>query len=114
MKIGLIAEDSKLPNYALMKVFAYHKSIGDEVDFALPFEYYDDINENYERLSYFRNNKKVRIVAQPFRNPYSINDIPQWQKDMARWAMRREFYKSSDFKDFEIRKNFKCINHFKQ
>ena len=43
MKIGLIAEDSKLPNYALMKVYAYHKSIGDEVDFALPFEYYDII-----------------------------------------------------------------------
>ena len=73
----------------------------------------DDINESYERLSYFRNNKKVRIVAQPFRNPYSINAIPQWQKDMARWAMRREYYKSSDFKEFEIRKNFKCINHFK-
>ena len=43
MKIGIIAEDSKLPNYALMKIFAYHKSIGDEVDFALPFEYYDII-----------------------------------------------------------------------
>ena len=43
MKIGLIAEDSKLPNYALMKVFAYHKSKGDEVDFALPFEPYDII-----------------------------------------------------------------------
>lgn len=83
MKIGLIAEDSKLPNYALMKIYAYHKSIGDDVDFALPF-----------------------------RNPYSINEIPQWQKDMARWAMRREYYKASDFKDFEIRKNFKCINHF--
>ena len=38
MKIGLIAEDSKLPNYALMKIYAYHKSIGDDVDFALPFE----------------------------------------------------------------------------
>lgn len=31
MKIGLIAEDSKLPNYALMKIYAYHKSQGDEV-----------------------------------------------------------------------------------
>ena len=73
----------------------------------------DDINESYERLSYFRTNTKVRIVAQPFRNPYAVNDIPQWQKDMARWAMRRVYYKASDFKDFEIRKNFKCINHFK-
>ncbi len=43
MKIGLIAEDSKLPNYALMKIYAYHKSIGDEIDFALPFEYYNII-----------------------------------------------------------------------
>ena len=30
MKIGLIAEDSKLPNYALMKIYAYHKLQGDE------------------------------------------------------------------------------------
>ena len=73
----------------------------------------DDINESYERLSYFRDNKKVRIVAQPFRNPYSINVIPQWQKDMARWSMRREIYATCDFKDFEPRKNFKGINYFK-
>lgn len=72
----------------------------------------DDINESYERLSYFRNKEKVRVVAQPFRNPYSINAIPQWQKDMARWAMRREIYATCDFKDFEVRKNFRCINHF--
>ena len=73
----------------------------------------DNINESYERLSYFRSNKKVRVVAQPFRNPYSINVIPQWQKDMARWAMRRQLYASVDFKEFQIRKNFKGINHFK-
>ena len=73
----------------------------------------DDINESYERLSYFRTNTKVRVVAQPFRNPYSINAIPQWQKDIARWAMRRQLYASVDFKEFQIRKNFKGINHFK-
>lgn len=72
----------------------------------------DDINESYERLSHFRSNKKVRIVAQPFRNPYQINDIPQWQRDMARWAMRREIYATCDFKDFEPRKNFNCKNYF--
>lgn len=43
MKIGLIAEDSKLPNYALMKVCAYYRSQGDEVEWALPFTYYDII-----------------------------------------------------------------------
>lgn len=72
-----------------------------------------DINEAYTRLSYFRNNKRVRIVAQPYRdfnNPLQV--IPQWQKDLARWAMRREIYAVCDFKDFSPRKGFKCKEYF--
>lgn len=73
-----------------------------------------DINEAYERLSYFRENKKVRIVAQPYRDFNDPNQvIPQWQKDMARWAMRREFWTTCDFKDFEPRKGFRCIEYFR-
>lgn len=44
----------------------------------------DDMQEAYHRLSHFRDNKRVRIVAQPFRdinNPHQV--IPQWQKDIA-------------------------------
>lgn len=69
--------------------------------------------EAYGRLSYFRDNKRVRIVAQPYRdfnNPQQV--IPQWQKDMARWAMRREIYASCDFEDYEPRKGFKCKEYF--
>lgn len=72
-----------------------------------------DIKENYERLAHFRDFKRVRIVAQPFRdldNPNQV--IPQWQKDMARWAMRRELYASTDFKDFRPRKGFVCSYYF--
>lgn len=72
-----------------------------------------DIKENYDRLTHFRDFKRVRIVAQPFRdldNPNQI--IPQWQKDMARWAMRRELYASTDFKDFRPRKGFVCSSYF--
>lgn len=72
------------------------------------------IQEAYDRISHFRDNKRVRIVAQPYRdfnNPKQV--IPQWQKDMARWTMRRELYAATDFKDFMPRKNFKCIEHFK-
>ena len=72
-----------------------------------------DINEAYHRLSYFRTFKRVRIVAQPFRdinNPYQI--IPQWQKDMAQWAMRRVYWASCDFKDFAPRKGFLCREYF--
>ena len=72
-----------------------------------------DMKEAYYRLSYFKKNKHVRIVAQPFRdygNPHQ--QIPQWQKDMARWAMRREIYATTDFKDYMPRKGFKCKEYF--
>lgn len=72
-----------------------------------------DFDEALSRLSHWKMFKKVRIVAQPFRdvdNPRQI--IPQWQKDMARWAMRREIYAVSEFKDYEPRKGFKCSEYF--
>lgn len=72
-----------------------------------------DIEESYSRVSYFRKNKRVRIVAQPYRdfnNKHQI--IPQWQKDMARWAMIREIYATCDFKNYEPRKVFLCSKYF--
>lgn len=73
-----------------------------------------DISENEMRLSYFRANSHVRIVAQPFRDLHNSGQmIPQWQKDMARWAMRREIYATCKFRDFEPRKGFKCKEYFK-
>lgn len=75
----------------------------------------DDFDEAFSRLSYWRTYKRVRIVAQPFRdvdNPKQI--IPQWQKDMARWAMRREIYAVCEFKDYEPRKGFKCSEYFNE
>lgn len=72
-----------------------------------------DFNEAFHRLNYWRPFKRVRIVAQPFRdvdNPKQV--IPQWQKDMARWAMRREIYATCEFKDYEPRKGFKCSEYF--
>lgn len=73
----------------------------------------DSLKEAYDRLTAFKDNKRVKIVAQPFRdydNPHQ--QIPQWQKDMARWAMRREIYSIVDFKEYEPRKGFKCKEYF--
>ncbi|WP_018211164.1 hypothetical protein [Desulfitobacterium hafniense] len=36
MKVGLIDVDSKIPNLALMKIAAYHKSLGDQISFYSP------------------------------------------------------------------------------
>ena len=42
MKIGLIDIDhSNFPNIALMKISAWHKKIGDQVEWYTPFEHYD-------------------------------------------------------------------------
>lgn len=73
----------------------------------------NDFDEALSRLSHWKTFKRVRIVAQPFRdvdNPHQI--VPQWQKDMARWAMRREIYTTCEFKDYEPRKGFKCGEYF--
>lgn len=42
MKIRLLADDSKYPNYAIMKISTYHKQKGDDVDWYKPiFDYQD-------------------------------------------------------------------------
>lgn len=72
-----------------------------------------DFDEAVSRLNHWRDYKRVRIVAQPFRdvdNPHQV--IPQWQKDLARWSMRREIYAVCEFKDYEPRKGFKCNEYF--
>lgn len=42
MKIRLLANDSKIPNLAIMKISSYHKTLGDDVDWYDPiFDMYD-------------------------------------------------------------------------
>lgn len=72
-----------------------------------------DIKSCYDRIMRFHGNKRITVAAQPYRdfnNPKQV--IPQWQKDLARWAGRKELWKSFDFKDFEPRKGFKCKTYF--
>lgn len=99
---------------AMVKIDACRAALGKVPAQYLVYTMIDgDINECYERLSYFRGNKRMRIVAQPFRdldNPNQI--IPQWQKDMAHWANRRELWSSCDFKQFKPRKDFECAEYF--
>lgn len=41
MNVAILAVDSKYPNLALMKISAYHKSVGDSVEWYNPFDRYD-------------------------------------------------------------------------
>lgn len=72
-----------------------------------------ELSECYSRINYWHNKQDWRIhpYAQPYRNPMqktSETDIPQWQKDMARWVNKHAIYEACEFSDFEPRKGFKC------
>lgn len=56
MRIGLIDCDShNFPNLALMKLSAYHKAVGDEVEWYMPFsERYDRVYVSKVFLSHSR------------------------------------------------------------
>lgn len=74
----------------------------------------NDFKESFERVNHWRNKgRRFLPHAQPYRdinNPHQI--IPQWQKDLAGWADKKWIYRTCEFKDFEPRKGFKCIEYF--
>jgi hypothetical protein len=73
-----------------------------------------DFDETMDRINQLR--KHIDWLApycQPYRdisNPSQV--IPQWQRDLARWANMKATYKTMEFKDYEPRKGFKCSNYF--
>lgn len=99
---------------AMARIDSKRKALGKDPANYLVYTMIDgNIDECYKRLTYWRHNRRVRITAQPFRdlnNPKRT--IPQWQKDMAHWANRRELWYSCDFKEFRPRKGFACKEYF--
>jgi radical SAM superfamily enzyme YgiQ (UPF0313 family) len=65
MRVGLIQVDGKLPNLALMKLSAWHKSQGDEVIF--PYDYYDmfvgQVDKVYAAVVFDWNRKQAAEYA---------------------------------------------------
>ena len=73
----------------------------------------NDFDDTMYRLDTMRKHKWFYPGCQPYRdfnNPKQR--IPQWQKDLARWANRGALYRSTEFKDYEPRKGFKCQTYF--
>ncbi|MGD0342764.1 MAG: radical SAM protein [Bacteroidales bacterium] len=71
-----------------------------------------DFNESYNRVN-FCINLKLDVHSQPFMDFTKTQNIPQWQKDMAKYTNRHVLCKTVDFKDYRIRKNFSCAEYFK-
>lgn len=74
----------------------------------------DDFQESFNRVNHWREKgRRFLPHAQPYRN---LNDplqiIPQWQKDLARWADKKWIFRTCKFEEFEPRKGFKCKEYF--
>lgn len=92
--------------YQMLQNAGYNKEIG-------CYLLIQDLRESNSRLDYLRQYKWFVPHAQPYRDFTGNTTIPQWQADMARWANRRETFKSCSFMDYQPRKGFKCSEYFK-
>lgn len=97
------------------QIFLY-TMIGGKNDFA---ECYSRIAHWRERAMDARNNHTGRCYTYPYAQPYRDptnphHSIPQWQKDMAQWCNKRQYFVAFDFPDFTPRKGFYCKEYFSQ
>lgn len=81
-----------------------------------------DFKESFERVNYWwkrnhelreRHEPNIYPYVQPYRNIDNPNEpVPEWQKDMARWVNKHQYFQITDFANFEPRKGFKCAEYF--
>jgi len=71
MRIGLIDVDGhNFPNFALMKISAYHKSIGNDVEWAKPVDLFESVH--YDRIYA---SKVFTFSPDVDYNQYSYNEL---------------------------------------
>lgn len=79
----------------------------------------NDFNECFNRIDYWHKKlieqrkskigRPIYAYAQPYRDPYKkVQEIPMWQKDLARWCNKRMLFTTCEFKDYSPRKGFTC------
>lgn len=74
----------------------------------------DDFNESFSRVNHWKHRgRRFLLHCQPYRDINNPSQrIPQWQKDMARWADRKELFCTCEFADYEPRTGFTCAEYF--
>ena len=85
----------------------------------------NDFGESWGRVyHWWVRNKEARAgnesygftpYAQPYLDFTSANQrIPMWQRDMASWCNKHQFFNCTRFEDYEPRKGFKCGKYFEK
>lgn len=75
---------------------------------------YGDFKECFHRVNHWKiRGGRYNAHCQPYLDFTSkIQNVPQWQLDMAHWANQKPLFKAIEFSDFEPRKGFKCKQYF--
>lgn len=105
-----------IEGYGFKGEFFLYTMIGGKNDFA---ECYERVEHWRKRMIAARDHHTGRCYtypyAQPYRDPANPHHvIPQWQKDMAQWCNKRQYFVACDFKDFSPRKGFYCREYFSE
>lgn len=83
MKIGLINIDSKLPNIALMKLSAYHKAKGDEVEWWRGLLFHDQYDKVYaSKIFKFSNMPDLPDDVEIGGTGYDLKKSLPWEIEM--------------------------------
>ena len=64
----------------------------------------DDYEDSLERLNFLRSMYRVQPFAQPYRDFTAMNEPPQWQKDMARWANMKATFRTTTWENYKKKK----------
>jgi hypothetical protein len=73
-----------------------------------------DFDESLQRIEHWKTYKRILPFAQPYR-PIGMKNyqVPEWQRDLARYTNRKEIYKSlNSFSEFVPRIGFKCEKYY--
>lgn len=70
-----------------------------------------DFEESFYRINCWKEDHKCVPFAQPYRDPYKRNVIiPQWQKDLAHWANRKELFSNANLRTMNREKDLNVKN----
>lgn len=116
--------DTKAQTEVCERVMLMLRDAGYKGEFYLYTIISPDFVKSYTRIHYWwekaqeRRTSKLGGVyphAQPYRNPDNPNqEIPQWQKDLARWVNKRMLFMTTDFADYSPRKGEYGRDYLKQ
>lgn len=96
-------------SYGFKGEYFLYTMIGGKNDFLESFNRIDHWHRKLMEQGKTKKGRPIYAYAQPYRDPYKkVQEIPMWQKDLARWCNKRMLFTTCEFKDYSPSKGFTC------